>query len=136
MRALVYAVAFSLVLNGCHAHVQLRAPEATASPEERMQAFARLRPTAMQQTAHYQISRYGAVSYAGTSTDYLQLADGTRVYHAGDILPVVAPDSPSARSAEESESAASTANTLSTLGWVGMIGGAVLMLVPIFSLTA
>src|SRR5688572_4054989 len=116
MRPALSALVIATILTaGCHPHVQLQAPDTGAPPEVRMQAFAKLRPISMQQTAHYAVSRYGAVSYAGTSTDYMQLAGGTRVYHAEDILPVVTAGSAAARAAEAGQSAAGTASTLSTL---------------------
>jgi hypothetical protein len=111
----------ALLVVGCHSHVQLQAPEPTAPEAERTAAYARLRPLAMHQTDYYRVGSFGQTSYAGTTTDYLQLAGGERVYYPEDVLPVVPAGSPSATAAQESADTRSTGNTVLGVG-CGVMG--------------
>jgi hypothetical protein len=78
-------------------HVTLTAPAQTAPLEARIAAYRQLRLK----------SRIEVVKYdgrtIGSSTRSLILADGTRVYHFEDLLPVVSPDSATAKAVLESE---------------------------------
>jgi hypothetical protein len=122
-----------LISFGCGGpHVQLSAPPANSPAEQRAAAYEQLRPLSMHET-HTTYVRGGAVVGATRSTDYLQLNDGRRVYHAEDVLPVVPPSSPAATAAEESDSNASTATAL-TITAYGMVGaGLAISTVPLLT---
>jgi hypothetical protein len=76
-------------------HQTLTAPSASASEADRVAAFRRLLARGDEQTVT--VSQSGSVQ--SRQTDYLILGDGSRVYYAEDLLPVVAPDSATARQA-------------------------------------
>lgn len=114
---------------GCHEHVQLRAPTADASQEEREDSYESLRPVSMHET-HVTYLQGGVPVGAERQTDYLQLQNGTRVYYPEDLKPVVSENSPAWLAAGESQSARSTANTLLGTGIAAYVGGGTLMLVP------
>ena len=117
--------------SGCgYPHVVLSVPPESAPANERGRAYEQLKPLSMHET-HTTYYQGGAMVGASRTTDYLQLADGRRVYHAGDILSVVPPDSPSARAALESQSRASTASTLTTISWILITVGGVIMIAPL-----
>ena len=63
----------------------------------------------------------------------MQLADGTRVYYAENILPVVPKGSPSAVAAERSESKRTTAGTLQGIAFAGIVIGTGVVVAPILS---
>jgi hypothetical protein len=107
-----------VTLIGCHAHVQLEAPSAGAPLPQRQAAYADLRPL----SSHGTITFRGA-AHVSTTTDYLQLAGGQRVYHAEDLLAVVPAGSPTATAAEASASSRSLATILRTVGVVTMLAG-------------
>jgi expansin (peptidoglycan-binding protein) len=70
---------------------------------------------------------------AARVTDYMQLANGQRVYYPEDILSVVPEASASALAAESSASARSTATTLSGVAMAAYLVGGVVMLLPILN---
>src|SRR5579862_8296022 len=83
----------AVMVSGCgaHAHVRLAAPPADAPAAVMLATYDRLH--AVEIVAKHQRN--------GTVSDYaLDLADGTRVDHAEDLLPVVDADSTTARAAE------------------------------------
>jgi hypothetical protein len=123
-------VALVPVLGGCHENIVLKAPNAGAPLSERQAAYERLRPISYHQTHVTYVSGSTPVA-TETHTDYLQLADGTRIYLPEDILPVVPADSPSARAATRSESARNTSGILRGLGVVSFVVGAGVGLIPI-----
>jgi hypothetical protein len=85
------AVLLLFVVACGHPHYSLSVPPPTASPIERLQAFNRLRSDAVGVMTACS-NRSGC-----RSTPYLVLVDGREVWHAEDLLPVVAPDSEAAR---------------------------------------
>jgi hypothetical protein len=86
------------VLAACSpARVRLSAPPATASVAERAAAYERMRALHVP-SPDVLIAADGTVVNASR---FLQLADGTRVYHPSDLEPVVATDSPTARAIRE-----------------------------------
>ena len=101
-------VCFSLALSGCHDHVSLQVPTSTAPFAERAQAYQDLRPR------HYQTSNNSR------TMDFLDLANGTRIYHPDDLLVAVPSDSEAARAIERSEALRKTASWfgLATLGCI------------------
>lgn len=115
---------------GCHEHVALNAPEASAPVEERRQAYAKLHPLTMHET-HTTYLQGGAPVGAIREVDYLQLASGQRVYYPEDLLAVVDKDSPAGQAAERSHSARSTTYTLRGVGVGGIVVGAGIMILPL-----
>jgi hypothetical protein len=125
------AVALSLILVGCEPHQQLNAPPATASEAERLAAYGKLQPLSMHSTDITYLRGGVAVGHE-REVDYLQIADGRRVYHAEDILPVVAEDSPAATAAKRSSSKRQLGDALYWGGVAALTAGAVLFLTPLF----
>jgi hypothetical protein len=119
-----------LALTGCASHVDLVAPPATASVQTRVEAFDKLKGISYHSTTITTVGVYGGAS-TGHSTDYMQLANGERVYFPEDILPVVPEDSPSAKAAEASRSKRDTTRTLTWLAIASVAAGAVLAITPI-----
>ncbi|MGC4093363.1 MAG: hypothetical protein QM756_36815 [Polyangiaceae bacterium] len=115
---------------GCHEHVGLNAPAAQAPFDERVDAYKGLRPLSLHET-HITYLQGGVPVGASRQTDYLQIANGRRVYYPEDILPVVDSASPSALAAQESESARSTGNTLMAVAGGGYVLGLGVMLYPV-----
>lgn len=77
-----------------HPHYSLSLPPPTASPLERLQAFYRLRASAVGTVTTCRGS-------SCSSNQYLVLADGREIWHADDLLPLVPPDSQAARDHRE-----------------------------------
>jgi hypothetical protein len=102
MRALLLVGVGCLALTGCAEHIELQAPPATAPVQTRVTAYNALRGLSYHQTT---VTTSGTMGASSTShyTDYLQLANGGRVYYPVDVLPVVADDSPSAKAAQAYE---------------------------------
>ena len=90
-------VCASIALGGCHDHVVLQVPSSQAPFSERARAYQDLRPIS------YQISNNSQ------QMDYLELGNGSRVYHADDLLVAVPPDSETARAIERSDQLRKTA---------------------------
>jgi hypothetical protein len=61
----------------------------------------------------------------------LPLANGARVYHAVDLLPLVPRTSDAAHSAERAEAREGTADALSAIRWGLIIAGAGVALLPV-----
>lgn len=126
-RALGVIALTSSLLGACSPpHATLTVPASRAAPPaERLQAFERYRPAATSNTV---------VIQSGTAvqqtTDFLVLADGTRIYHAEDLAGAVFPDSATARAAERSHQRYSRARMLSTIGWAAVAVGFGITLVP------
>ena len=115
---------------GCHEHVVLNAPPPSAPLEERTATYEKLHPLTMHET-HITYLRGGTPVGATREVDYLQLADGQRVYYPEDLLPVVDESSSTAKAAERSHSARSTSYALKGAGYGGIFLGAGIMLVPV-----
>jgi hypothetical protein len=128
MRALWIVGAGACLLTGCAAHVDLTAPAADASLRSRVRAYDQLKSLSYHQTTTVVVGRFGASS--STSTDYMQLANGTRVYYPEDVLPVVPEGSPAAVAAQSSESNRNVATTLLLTGIAAGIAGTVVAVVP------
>jgi hypothetical protein len=120
------------MLAGCGGgpHVRISAPPASAPPQKRLEAYDRLKPLSMHET-HVTTLRGGVPVGSFRQTDYLQLADGTRVYQSEDLLQVVPEESPSATAAREADSKDSTADTLQVVAWGLIVVGGVVSLVPL-----
>lgn len=98
-------------------HVSLRAPELSAAPQIRMEAYARLRPSRLHRT---EVTQSGpGVSNSYTTTDFVELADGRKVHHPGDLLPLVDERSIAADSMRDAERHRRTAGYLK----LGALGG-------------
>ena len=119
-------------LGGCQGHVTLSAPPRSASLHERVQSYTQLRPLSMHET-HITYLSGGVPTGAARRTDYLQLANGQRIYYAEDILPVVDSASPAAVAAKEAESARDTGNTLFGVGIGGIVVGPTVMMLPLIT---
>lgn len=115
-----------LALSGCQAHVNLDAPTAAESSKERLAAWEALRATDMQET-HVTYLRGGVPVGAERRTDYLQLADGQRVYHPTDLAPVVAPESPTGRAIGDYEATTDLTLGLSLGGVTVLLAGGATM---------
>src|SRR6186713_2681105 len=100
----VGSIAASCCLCACHAHHELTAPDSAASVAARESAYAELRPLSYHET-HTTYMRGFVPVGVDKSVDYLQLADGRRVYYPEDLLPVVPEGSAAAEAAKSSESA-------------------------------
>ncbi len=119
-----------LLLVGCAAHVDLRAPPAIAPVEARVDAYNQLRGLSYHSTTTTTYGTFGA-GMASHSIDYLQLANGTRVYYPEDLIPVVAEDSPPAKAAEASVSKRGTARLLTLGAVLSVAAGIALAVLPI-----
>ncbi|MEO6602435.1 MAG: hypothetical protein ABIQ16_21315 [Polyangiaceae bacterium] len=84
-------------LIGCHDHVFLQVPTSQAPFAERAKAYQDLRPL------NYQTSNNSQ------QLDFLELGNGTRVYHPEDLLVAVPRDSETARAIERSDELGKTA---------------------------
>jgi hypothetical protein len=120
------------LLPSCHAHQELVAPDSSASIEEREAAYEQLKPLSYHETHITYVRGFVPVG-TEKQVDYLQLADGRRVYYPEDILPVVPEDSSAAAAAQSSESARTTSTTLRALGVGGWVVGGVIAFVPFFT---
>ena len=117
-----------LAMAGCTSHVALRAPPPSAPAAARLAAYRDLRSTTTQQTAWYRVTGWGMRRYEETTTDYMILGDGRRVFAPEDILPVVSESSVAAEAARDSASARSTTTALRVGAVViGAVGLAVLL---------
>jgi len=125
---LASSVVFCFATTACASHVELRAPPASAPLQTRAEAYDQLKGLSYHETT---ITTFGTVG-SGTShsTDYLQLANGTRVYYPEDLLPIVADDSPTAKAAHASESKRETAHLLTWGSVASVAAGVVLMVLP------
>jgi hypothetical protein len=126
----VLSSSLASLLAGCAAHVDLSAPPAMAPMEARVDAYNQLRGLSYHETT---TTTYGSLGASSTShsADYMQLANGTRVYFPEDVLPVVAEDSAPARSAVASESKRGTAHLLTLGAVLSVAAGVALALIPI-----
>ncbi len=118
----VLAIPTLLFTVGCHAHVNLDAPTATASSRERLAAYERLRAISMHET-HITYMRGNVAVGAERRTDYLQLEGGERVYHPEDVRPVVREGSPTWRSIDDYESSGNVITGLLIGGFVAVGAG-------------
>jgi hypothetical protein len=98
---------------GCVPHASLTAPAPGAPATERLGAYERLSSRARQDTIT--VATLWRLPVRQT-TDFIALGDGSRVYHAEDLLAVVPPDSPTARAAERSRRARKVSH-----GWMGAV---------------
>jgi hypothetical protein len=103
--------------------VQLNAPDSSAPPDERVAAFHRLRATKMQTT---KVTTNASIGSRYDRIDFLDLNDGTRIYHPADAMNVLAPDSESYRLLESAESDASLAYKLYYGAAAGILVGTIL----------
>jgi hypothetical protein len=120
----------ALCASSCARHVTLKAPTADAAPEDRLKAYEALAPSSLR------IIKWvgnGSAARGGTSTDSLALADGRRVYHVDDLLPVVDPKSQTVADIAAADEAGRKASYTFLGGVVAMVAGAVLMGVDLAS---
>ncbi len=110
---LVAIVTSAALAAGCVPHASLTAPAASAPATERVGAYERLSSRARQDTIT--VATLWRLPVRRT-TDFIALGDGSRVYHAEDLLAVVPPDSPTARAAERSRHARKLSH-----GWLGAV---------------
>ena len=110
---LVAIVTGAALAAGCVPHARLTAPAASAPATERRGAYERLSSRTRQDTITFATLWRLPVK---RTTDFIVLGDGSRVYHAEDLLAVVPPDSPTARAAERSRHARKVSH-----GWLGAV---------------
>lgn len=128
IRTAAGAVAIATVLNGCHSHVTLAVPPPTAPQSVRLASYQKLRSLSYH-TTETTIYQSGVIPISDTkTTDYMQLANGMRVYYPEDIKPVVDAESPSARAADASVSKRSVAGYLGIAALASLVGGMALAL--------
>lgn len=133
LRSVTLALSASLALQACAAHVQLPpTPDRTAPLPTRVGAYNALRPTATQTTQTITMNRYGMVTGASTSLDFIMLANGTQVAYPDDLVPLVDANSVTAVAANQSASARGVGRGLVGGGIGGMLLGTVL-LIPAFT---
>lgn len=114
----------SLLLSAsCRPHVQLKAPESTAPAETRVAAFNQLRATQMQTT---EVTSNAAIGSQYQLIDFLDLNDGTRVYHPADVMSVLAPESDAYKNLAAAESDASLAYKFYYGAIAGVLVGTIL----------
>jgi hypothetical protein len=112
------AALLTVAVAGCSPHVVLSAPPRNAPLADRQAAYRLLRPVSAAE-----------ISYSSsTSVDTeLTLANGTTVYHAEDILPVVPADSASAAYVRKSLNKDSTANICTLVSTLSAVAFGVLL---------
>jgi len=106
---------FSQLLMGCHEHVFLQVPTPQAPFAERAKAYQDFRPISYQ------------VSNNSQQVDFLELGNGTRVYHPDDLLSAVARDSATARAIDRSDQLRRTAPWFGFSALACMIAGGTLV---------
>jgi hypothetical protein len=114
----------SLAFEGCGTsprfpHVELSAPSADAPLQERLDAYARLAPASNTRASPIRQSRY---------SNHLELSDGTKVYWATDLLPVVPEPSRTAIAVQNGTSGIKTARTMTIIGGVATGVGSILVI--------
>jgi hypothetical protein len=112
-----FAAVLLAFATGCHPHVKLTLPPASASFHERVEAYQQLRPERMKSTTYVGV---GVVNTSSRAMDYLQLGSGQRVYYPEDLRPLVRKESPTAAHID-------TSVGRRTLGLV-LVGGVVALL--------
>jgi len=118
------ALAFAVVLNGCHSHVMLSAPPPTAPEPARVEAYKKLHALSHRETQVTYYNQLGMAFGGAHYTDYMQLADGTRVYYPEDVIPLVGEDSVTGKAADSSRSKRSLAGYLGLAAAATIIAGA------------
>lgn len=130
-RTTVTCIAAFSILACQPAHVELHAPKANAPGRERVEAYERMHARSSKETHVTYLGKGGAPVGAARLVDYLQLADGQRVYHPEDLMPVLSPQSPAFSAADRSRKHMSTARTINGIGWGAFGIGTTVMLVGI-----
>ncbi len=129
----------SLTTGGCASprHVKLEAPSDSASDQERVKAFDKMRAVSQRETHITYTNQYGGVVGASRSVDYLQLNNGERVYYAEDLVPVLHEESAARKAAQRSKDEYDAGKPYSTTGAVMMYTGlGVLAVSPLLILGA
>lgn len=112
-------VVVSCVLGGCFPeHVDLAPLPPSMTPEQRLAAFAYLRATAREETVTCQ-----GFSCSDPSNTGVVLGSGQMVQQAGDLLPVLAPDSAAAEEARGARSSEDRRKWWYLAGAVTLFGG-------------
>jgi hypothetical protein len=111
-----------LVVAACHEHVALQSLPSNATPEQRLDLFSHLRVAGESEERSTQCNGNGTCST--TVTHAITLGDGTEVYYADDLLPVVAVDGETAREAHRAAAARKRKNIFGGIG-LGSIGGGI-----------
>ncbi|HZU83302.1 MAG TPA: hypothetical protein VE987_10315, partial [Polyangiaceae bacterium] len=121
MRAACAVLTACYALTGCASHADLIAPPPSAPLRSRLAAYDELKSLSYHSTT---VTTYGSFGSSTTrSTDYMQLANGTRVYYPEDILPVVPEGSAPANAAEASKSKRDLASVLALTSALSIAGG-------------
>lgn len=118
----------TILLVGCKPHVTLVPPPPNASPDERVAAFERLAAVSEKMTITTSCRTMGGCSETVELT--LNLANGTQVHHAEDLLPMVPPDSETAQAVHASHRASRR-----TWMWAGLAAGALVAGFVVFDAT-
>lgn len=111
-----------LLFCGCHKHVQLQVPPPVSAPvEERIQAYQQLKPLIHREI--YTVNGYGTSVYHS-----LTLANGIKVYHPEDLIPVVGSDTQFSQYALKSVKETSISNFLMGTGLgVELLGSGIMI---------
>jgi len=126
------ALLILLTGTGCHKHVVLNAPPASAPLQERVAAYEKLQPLSMHET-HLMHKRGLAVTGFIRRVDYLQLANSERVYYPEDLLPAVGSDSATGQAAKRSKLARTRARAFMGFSIGSFTVGTGAVLVPILT---
>lgn len=119
-----------MALGGCASfqHVELSAPNADAPLSQRLEAYRRLSPTSTSAPMVMRVEK--------SRPAQLSLSDGTQVYWAEDLLPIVSAHSPTARATRKAARYRKTATPLGIIGSIATLVGGVLFLAPILASAA
>jgi hypothetical protein len=128
MKPLLLTLLMAALAASCApAHVQLaQLPPDDAPLEQRRASYEQLRPIVVRKT---DVARRGN----GRLPSFIVLNDGTRVEHANDLVPVVAPGSPTAIAAARAEQVEARAGMF-TVGGVILASVGVAMMLPALGL--
>jgi hypothetical protein len=100
-------------------HVNIPAPPASLTPEQRVQAFDTYRQAGRGVEWTTTCGKGGCMS---SSEDILVLHNGQEVRHAADLLPVLAPDSEAAREAQAAQAAEHRSSFWKHITFAGFVG--------------
>jgi hypothetical protein len=117
---LPYIVLGTLLLAGCSTHVDLTPLPPRMTPEQRVQAFAKLR---VAERGTETVVACAGRRCGASPRPVLILADGTEVRQAEDLLVVVPPDSATARSARRVTELKSRSGWVKAGGLAGFLTG-------------
>ncbi len=124
-RLIPILVSSAMMLQACGvSRVALQGVAKTASEEERIAAYNRLRPAA--HSVAISVVSQGGISVSSSTS--VILADGSKIVHPGDFLPVLSEETVAVKRIQEFESAAETSRLWGVTGLLTVGAGIALML--------